>query len=121
MFPAATCNSICHATSRTAHPRLVRQLDRQRPAGRSTRDQDVIPEVLDAASQTHYRDNAAIMAITVLEAAADERAMPNEGLRTPGRLILRAAGSGLWRAGDVKEVGDLCGQVRPAVLAGACG
>jgi hypothetical protein len=73
MFPAATCNSICHATGRTAHPRLVRQPDRQRRADRSIRDQDVIPEVLDAASQTQYRDNAALLTMKVLEAAADVR------------------------------------------------
>jgi len=69
MFPAATCSSICHATSQTAHPRLVRQPDRRRRADRSIRDQDVIPEVLDAESQTQYRDNAVLVTIKVLEAA----------------------------------------------------
>jgi hypothetical protein len=51
----------------------VRQPDRQRRADRSIRDQDVIPEVLDAASQTQYRDNAALLTMKVLEAAADVR------------------------------------------------
>ncbi len=69
MFPAATCSSISHASSQTAHPRLARQPDRRRQADRSIRDQDVIPEVLDAAPQTQYRDNAVLVTIKVLEAA----------------------------------------------------
>ncbi len=69
MFPAATCSSICLATGQAAHPRLVRQPDRRWRADRSIRDQDVIPEVLDAASQTQYRDNAVLVTIKVLEAA----------------------------------------------------
>jgi hypothetical protein len=52
-----------------AHPRLARQPDRRRRADRSIRDQDVIPEVLDAASQTQYRDNAVLVTLKVLEAA----------------------------------------------------
>ena len=69
MFPAATCSGTCHAIGQPAHPRLVRQPDRRRRADRRIRDQEVIPEVLDAASQTQYRDNAVLVTMKVLEAA----------------------------------------------------
>jgi hypothetical protein len=51
------------------HPRLVQQPDRRRRPGRSSRDQGVIPDVLDAASQTQYRDNAVLVTMKILEAA----------------------------------------------------
>src|SRR6266567_860155 len=65
MFPAATCSGICRATGQTAHPRLVRQPDRRRRADRRIRDQEVIPEALDAAPQTQYRDNAVQVTIAL--------------------------------------------------------
>jgi hypothetical protein len=81
MFPAATCSSICHATGQAAHPRLVRQPDRRRRADRRIRDQEVIPEALDAAPQTQYRDNAVQVTMKVLGAAG--RLTPDLPLASP--------------------------------------